>query len=279
MKILIIGNGYLGSRCGQEWPDAVVSDVHIESVADAGRILREHQPDAVLNAAGVVGKPNVDWCETHQFETIEGNTVLPILIAQACARQNIYLLHIGTGCVFYGYKNDRYGWTEEDMPNPAVVYTRAKYAADLALTTLPNVGIARIRMPLDNRPSPSNLIDKLIRFSKVMDVINSLTVVPDMITVFRALLERRATGIFHATNPGAISHREILALYEELVDPGHRNQWVEEAELLACGLTNKKRSNTILHSVNLPRLGITMPEVHQAVRTALTQYAVVRRTR
>src|SRR3989339_1725068 len=134
MKILIIGNGFVGGCCAKEWPNAVVSDKRINTVEDVLEILNEHNPDVVLNAAGIIGRPNVDWCETHQFETFFGNAVLPIIIAQACAQKNVYLLHIGSGCIFYGESPDPKGWREDDFANPSAVYTKAKYAADLALS-------------------------------------------------------------------------------------------------------------------------------------------------
>lgn len=271
-KILIIGQGYIGQRCAAAWPDAVLTDKYIKTSQDVLDLIDEYKPDAILNAAGKVGKPNVDWCETHQLETIQSNTILPLIIAEACQQRNIYLLHIGTGCIFYGASPYGGAWTEEDYANPVAVYTRSKYAADLVLATLLNIGIARIRMPLDSRPHPANLIDKLASFKQVVDVENSLTVVEDMITVFRQLLEKKADGIFHVTNPGSIKHREIMAMYEELVDSKHRNEWIKEEDLLAKGLVNKKRSNNTMTSLNLPKLGIIMRPVKEAVRDALQKY-------
>lgn len=272
MKTLIIGNGFLGQRCKEEWPDAVLADKHIKTVEDVSALLAEHQPDAVLNAAGIVGKPNVDWCEDHQLETIDGNTILPILIAEACQKRGVYLLHVGTGCIFYGASPDPKGWRESDYGNPIVVYTRSKYAADLVLATLPNVGIARIRMPIDNRPSPGNLIDKLASYKRIVDVENSITTVPEMIKVFHQLLEKKATGIFHVVNPGAIKHREIIALYEEIVDPTHTNEWITEEDLVKEGIAKKKRSNNIMQSENLEKLGIKMTPVKEAMRQVLNEY-------
>ncbi len=276
-KILIIGNGFLGTKCATAWPDAVVSGKILTSVKDVEDLLDEYKPDSVLNAAGIVGKPNVDWCETHQVETIAGNTVLPIMIAEACQKKGVYLLHMGTGCIFYGYSADPKGWKEDDMANPLAVYTRSKYAADLVLSTLPNVGIARIRMPIDSQPSPANLIDKLASFPRVVDVINSVTIVDDMITVFKELLEKQASGIFHVTNPGAIKHKEILEMYKEIVDPTHTNEWISEQELVALGLAKKTRSNNILQSGNLEKLGIKMRPVHEAVRETLKKYAAFKK--
>lgn len=274
MKILIIGNGYLGNRCADAWSDAVITDKIIKSVADIESLIAEHQPEAILNAAGVVGKPNVDWCENHQVETYKGNTILPLLIAEACQNKKIYLLHMGTGCIFYGDPVGGSFWTEKDYANPVAVYTRSKYAADLVLETLPNVAVARIRMPFDSQSHPANLLDKLIKYEKIVDVENSLTVVEDMIEVFYKLLEQKAEGIFHVTNPGSIKHKEIIKLYERYIDPKHKNIWIREEDLVALGLASKKRSNNIMASDNLSKYGIKMRPVKEAVEDTIKKYAL-----
>ncbi|PIY93060.1 MAG: hypothetical protein COY69_03625 [Candidatus Magasanikbacteria bacterium CG_4_10_14_0_8_um_filter_32_14] len=276
MKILIIGKGYIGNRCKDEWGDeAVIADKYINTKEDVLELLDKYQPDAVLNSAGIVGKPNVDWCDSHPLETIVGNTKLPITISEACQEKNIYLLHIGTGCIFYGDSphSDK-KWRENDLANPTeVTYTRSKYAADLALSNLSNVGIARIRMPIDWIPSPANLIDKVTAFPKVVDVENSVTIVEDLIKVFYELLSKKASGIFHAVNPGVLKHREIIAMYKELVDNNHTNVWITPQELLDQGLITKLRSNNIMSSENLEKLGIHMREVHEALRDTMQKYA------
>ncbi|MCL5785017.1 MAG: sugar nucleotide-binding protein [Patescibacteria group bacterium] len=273
MKILIVGNGFVGNRCAHEWKDSQLSSKHIDKVEDALEILDEYKPDAVLNAAGVRGKPNVDWCETHQMETILGNTQLPIILAQACQTRGTYLLHIGSGCVFYGPSPDPKGWKEDDFGNPVAVYSRCKLAADLTLSTLPHVGIARIRMPMDYLPSPYNIIDKLATYEKIIDVENSLTVVEDMVEVFYQLLQKKACGIFHVTNPGTIKHKEIVALYEKLVGPTRVREWVSEEDLVRMGLAKKVRSTNILQSANLEKIGIWMRPAKEAARATMERYA------
>jgi len=275
MKILILGNGYVGARCAEAWDDAVLVADRISSKEDVLAMLEKEQPDAVLNAAGVRGKPNVDWCEDHQLETILGNTKLPIMIAEACQEKQVYLLHIGSGCIFYGDSpHADKKWREYDMGNPTeVTYSRTKWAADLVLSTLPHVGIARIRMPIDYIPSKQNMIDKLATFPKVIDVENSVTVVDDMVNVFHELLEKKAEGIFHVTNPGMLRHREIIALYEELVDPAHKNEWITNDDLVEQGLAKKGRSNNFLASERLADVGIVMRDVHIAMRDTMEKYA------
>lgn len=279
MRILIFGHGYVGSRCKEAWgDDAVLSDVRVQTIEDAAREIERVKPDAVLNAAGVTGKPNVDWCDSHQLETVVGNTLVPIAIAAACQGAGVYFLHIGSGCIFYGdAPHPDKMWREEDFGNPLPTYSRSKWAADLALATLPNVAIARIRMPIDRVPGARNLIDKLAAYPKVIDVENSVTIVDDMIDVLRQLMEKKAPGIFHVVNPGAMRHRELLALYEELVDPAHTNEWISNDNLTKLGLAAKGRSNNIMASARLAEYGIAMREVHEALRDTMEKYAETKR--
>ena len=128
-------------------------------------------------------------------------------------------------------------------------------------------------MPIDWAPNERNLIDKLVKYPKIIDVENSVTILDDMILVFHQLLEKKAVGIFHVTNPGTLKHRELIALYEELVDPLHKNEWIANDDLVKLGLATKGRSNNFLASENLEKLGITMRDVHVAIRDTMEKYA------
>ena len=132
----------------------------------------------MINAAGKTGRPNVDWCESHQEETYRANVVGALTLAEACSEASVYLLHLGSGCIFYGPSPSPGGWLEDDHANPSAFYSRTKYAADLVLSRLPGVGIARLRMPIDEVPGQRNLITKLARYSEVIDVDSSLDGVP-----------------------------------------------------------------------------------------------------
>ncbi len=280
MKILVLGKGYIGQRCVETWGDqAIWSDKRINTVEDVLAEIDTHQPDVVLNAAGVRGKPNVDWCELpeNRHTTAFGNAALPIIIAEACRQKGLYLLHIGSGCVFYGDAPDPKGWKEDDFANPISYYSKCKYAGDLALGGMPNVGVARIRVPLDDRPYPGNITDKLAAYPKVIDVANSITVIPDMIDVFYQLLEKKGEGIFHVTNPGALRYKDLMALYEEMVDPNHTNEWITEEQLVSQGLVTKTRSTNTMQSARLEAIGIQMPPIEEAIKKAMAHYAPLKK--
>ncbi len=277
MKILIFGKGYIGSRAAETWSDAVLSDVRIDDKAAVQKELDLHKPDAVFNAAGKTGKPNVDWCETHQEETYHSNVTGALTLAEVCQEKKVYLLHLASGCVFYGASPDPAGWREDDFANPSAFYSRTKYAADLVLSKLPNVGIARLRMPIDDRPGSRNLIDKLANYTQVIDVENSVTVLEDLFNACHQLMEKRAPGIFHTVNPGTMRHRDLLALYREYVDPSHTTEWITEEELLTRGLAAKKRSNNILQSPRLAEFGISLRPIDVALRDTMMKYAQAKR--
>jgi dTDP-4-dehydrorhamnose reductase len=275
-KVLIIGVGYLSGRFLETLDDAVNTDRWIETAKDVEEEIDKYQPEYVLNCAGITGVPNVDWCESHQVETYKGNTILPLLIAEVCQKRGVHMTHLGSGCIYYGPSPDPKGWKEDEFGNPFATYSRTKYAADLALSTLPNVAIARLRMPIDSKPGHRNLIDKLASYSKIIDVENSVTVVDDLMKVIPQLMEKRAEGIFHVTNPGTMKHRDLIGLYHELVDPSYTCEWIQAEDLVSQGLAVKTRSNCILQS-RLPEIGINMRPIDVALRDTMQKYAEARK--
>lgn len=273
MKTLVFGAGFVGTRLARDLAGATLSRADITDRAAVSAELARHAPDVVVNAAGKTGKPNVDWCETHQHETYRANVNGALTLADACGERGVYLLHLGSGCIFYGDSPSPGGWREDDFANPSAFYSRTKYAADLVLSRLPNVGVARLRMPIDDAPSPRNLITKLASYPSVVDVENSVTVVADLVAAVAGLCERRASGVFHVTNPGTMRHRDLLALYTELVDPRHRCELITAEALVARGLAAKARSNCVLSSARLAGAGVTMRPIEVALRDAMERYA------
>lgn len=306
MRVIVFGNGFLGNRIADAFmrvsgpTSSIKSAAHsfvdicsrervVKAIAftrEARDRLGDHDIVAV-NAAGKTGKPNVDWCDRHPAETLRSNVDGAVALASACAELGVHLIHLGSGCIFYGRspnvvwtidENDKkgaldIGWRESDLPNPISLYSKTKWSADQALMYMPHVAILRLRMPIDSAPHARNLITKLAGYPSVIDVTNSVTVVDDLIDVVRQVAERRLSGIFHAVNPGAISHREILALYRELVDPGHRTEFIPESTLVARGLAAKPRSNCVLADTRLAAAGIKMRPIQEALRDAMEKYA------
>lgn len=82
--------------------------------------IEKYKPTHVLNAAGVTGRPNVDWCEDNKAETIRTNVIGTLNLADICAEKGIHHLLYATGCIFeYDdiHKIGGVGFTEEDSAN------------------------------------------------------------------------------------------------------------------------------------------------------------------
>ncbi len=273
--ILIFGKGYVAGHIERAYSArghrVVVSDLRVQDYSDLFEEIARVAPTVVVNALGKTGKPNVDWCEDHKMETLQSNVVAPLLIAQACEALKVYMVHIGSGCVYEGYGEHGQGFEEVDEPNFAgSFYSKTKAWSETMLAEFPVLQL-RLRMPLDEMPGERNFITKITRYPKVISVPNSISVMADFLKAFEVLVERRVTGIFNATNPGTITHQEILDLYCELVDPTYRYALfsVEEMEKL----TKARRSNCGLSSAKLEAHGVFLRPVHQAVRETLEAYA------
>src|SRR5204862_1174075 len=84
--------------------------------------LRDTKPEFLINAAGYTGKPNVDACEVARADTLNGNTLLPHTISQACEIANVTWGHVSSGCIYSGAiiadgANRR---VEKDLTQPAL---------------------------------------------------------------------------------------------------------------------------------------------------------------
>jgi len=69
--------------------------------------------------------------------------------------------------------------------------------------------------------SPRNFITKIVKYEKVVNVPNSMTVLTDLLPISIVMADKKLTGIYNFCNPGAISHNEILALYKKYIDPSY----------------------------------------------------------
>ncbi|MFH0851926.1 MAG: sugar nucleotide-binding protein [Candidatus Peregrinibacteria bacterium] len=212
MRILLFGGrGYLAHKFLSIYPDTILSDADIADPQAVARVLDEARPDVVINTAGKTGVPNVDWCEDHKRETLRSNVTGPLVLLEECAKRGIYWVHLSSGCVYEG-DNGGKGYTEEDGPNfTGSFYSRTKAWSEKTLREFP-VLILRLRMPFDGVLHPRNLISKLAKFERVLDVENSITCLTDFLAAARLLINRRATGVYNIVNEEAISPYRIMEL-------------------------------------------------------------------
>ncbi len=269
-KILIFGAGWLGNKY-KDYLGATLSAANITVKKSVEKELDEYKPNVVINTAGKTGRPNIDWCEDHKIETIESNTIGPIVLMNACLKRNIHLVHLSSGCIFNGASAHTNGFTENDAPNPVSFYSWTKAWADEVLKNFP-VLILRIRMPIDSLPSPRNLITKLSGYNNIIDVENSITIVDDLLFATRKLIQKKKTGIYNITNPEAVKHKDIMQWYKEIVDSNHKYTMIPAQDLLIKKIAKAGRSNCVLDTSKLQKEGIILHNTKDAIIACMKEY-------
>ena len=123
-------------------------------------------------------------------------------------------------------------------------------------------------MPVSDDLHPRNFVTKITRYARVVDVPNSNTILHDLLPAAIVLATNHETGVYNFTNPGAISHNEVLTMYRDIVDPHFT--WKNFSLLEQANVIKAGRSNCMLDTRKLEEklceYGVEIPEVHQAYR-------------
>jgi dTDP-4-dehydrorhamnose reductase len=270
-KTIVFGNGFLGTRISEELGYKLVGrdEVDLSDFSSLKKYIDSEKPDVIINAVVKLGKPNADWCENNHGVTLESNVLVPSNFARICEEKSIYLVNMSSGCIYNGDNNGK-GFLESDKPNYYGVsfHLTTKILGEKILEGFPGL-IVRLKMPIDVKPHPRNLITKLAGYSSVIDEQNSMTTVPHLIKTMEKLINKRAIGTYNVFHPGTISATEIMNMYKEIVDPNHSFKTIPLDELK----TVARRSNSYLNTDKLRAEGIFLPEIHDAVRECLEKYA------
>lgn len=259
-KFLIYGRtgwigGLLGKLCESQGISYTYGSGRLENRSSLEADIAAVQPTHVFNAAGVTGRPNVDWCESHKVETIRANVVGTLTLADVCLQNSLVLINYATGCIFeYDDKHpidSGVGFKEEDTPNfVGSFYSKTKAMVEELLKNYENVCTLRVRMPISSDLSnPRNFITKISRYEKVVNIPNSMTILDELLPISIEMAKRNLTGIYNFTNPGVVSHNEILEMYRDYIDPKFtwKNFTIEEqAKVIVAPRSNNELETTKL---------------------------------
>ncbi|MFH1441019.1 MAG: sugar nucleotide-binding protein [Candidatus Omnitrophota bacterium] len=265
-RVLILGKGFIGSRL-QEFLGCKISDKKIFTFRDADEEIKRYSPKAVINCIGYTGR-NVDECELEKEKTLTSNSFVPLMIAEAAIRNNCRLIHLSSGCIYH-YDYSQQPITEDKIPDFfGLFYSRSKIYSERALETLSSkypVLILRIRIPLDSRPHPKNILDKLIKYKKVIDIPNSLTYIPDFIEAIKHFLDSDCRGIYNVVNKGALRYPELMEVYKKY-KPEFQYEIIDYKKL---GLV---RTNLVLSTEKLERSGFKIRPINEVLDECVKNY-------
>lgn len=91
--------------------------------------------------------------------------------------------------------------------------------------------------------NPRNFITKISRYNKVVNIPNSMTILDELLPISVEMAKRNLSGIWNFTNPGVVSHNEILEMYKAYIDPGFK--WTnftlkEQAKVIVAPRSNNE---------------------------------------
>jgi 3,5-epimerase/4-reductase len=267
-KILILGKGFIGERLQGAF-GCPVSGRMISTFRDADEEVERYRPKILLNCIGFTGGKNVDGCELDKDTTLFANVVVPLILAEVALRRKIKLVHISSGCIYhYDYSKDK-PISEDKLPDFFdLYYSRTKIYSERALEILAQrygVLLARIRIPLDNRPHSRNILTKLINFKKVIDIPNSVTYLPDFFKALKHLLKIDANGIYNIVNKGGLRYPQLMEVYKKYV-PGFKYEVIDVKKL------NMVRTNLVMSTSKLERSGFKIRPIKEVIEECVQNY-------
>ncbi|KAK8516304.1 hypothetical protein V6N12_068913 [Hibiscus sabdariffa] len=148
-------------------------------------------PTHVSNAIGVIGRLKVDWCETHKIETIRTTNVVDMLtLVDICKEDQLLVINYATGATHL--LGMRVGFKKEDKPKfTGSVYSKIKAMVEEVLREFDSVCTFKVQIPISSDFSNArNFITKITRYNHVVDILNSLTMLDELLPVSIEMVKR-----------------------------------------------------------------------------------------
>lgn len=103
----------------------IIRDVDALDAERVEQVLRQINPDAVINCIGIVKQRDE---AKAAIPSIRVNALFPHLLADMCGNIGSRLIHLSTDCVFSGLKGN---YSESDIPDPVDIYSRTKLLGEI----------------------------------------------------------------------------------------------------------------------------------------------------
>lgn len=287
MFVILGGSGYVGQAFRKHLSQHAIpflsvsrNAVDYTSVATLTRFLQDCRPRFVINAAGYTGRPNVDACERHKTECLQGNAVLPGVVRAACETLQIPWGHVSSGCIYTGVRSDGRGFSEDDRPNftfrqnNCSFYSGCKALGEEVLSGADNCYIWRLRIPFNEEDGPRNYISKMMRYDRLLNATNSLSQLDEFVAACVACFTQRVPfGIYNLTNPGSITTKDVVFLIRRYGLTNRTFEFFESEaqfmQLAAC----TPRSNCVLDTTKAESAGLRMRPIDEALELAMQRWS------
>ena len=97
-----------------------------------------------------------------------------------------------------------------------------------------------------------------------------MTVLPELLPLVLDMMNKRLTGTINLTNPGLITHNEILEMYKNIVNPNFT--WKNFTKEEQYKILDSDRSNNFLDTKKLEYLYPHILNIKDSVKKCLLNY-------
>ena len=221
----------------------------------------------------------IDYLEQKNklTENVRDNLYAPLILAILSKVRNIHYTYLGTGCIFkydetHPFGKEINGFIESSLPNFfGSSYSTVKGFTDQLMSLYSeNVLNLRIRMPITDSQNSRNFITKITTYEYICSIPNSMTVLPELLPKVLEMMKMNVTGTINLTNPGLISHNEILSMFQNIVDP--KFTWKNFSKEAQSKILDSDRSNNYLDTTKLQELFPDIKNIKQSVKECLIKY-------
>ena len=242
----------------------------ITTFKEAQKVVKKYKPKILINCIGATGKKNVDDCELDKDKTLMANTFVPLILVEVALRNKIKLVHISSGCIYhFDYDKKQKPISEKKIPDfHQLFYSRSKIYSDSALDIFSkelSILIVRIRIPLDDRPHQKNVLNKLIKYKKVIDIPNSVTYIPDFVKALEHLIRVDAKGIYNVANKGGLRYPDLMQVYKKY-KPAFKYDILKYKDLKLV------RTNLVLATSKLEKTGFKVRPIKEVLEECVRGY-------
>lgn len=273
LKVLVYGGrGWIGGQLvallkdreikyvlGKRRPGTDPDEAVLNEIVDVA-------PSHVVSTIGRTHGPGVnsiaylEGSAERLYENVRDNLYAPCVLASICDRLRIHFTYVGTSSIFHSDNVHSYGgkgYSENDCGNySGTSYSAVKGRTDWLMRYYSTTLNARMGLPVNYELDCRNLVARVIGFSRVPDIPDSITVLPDCLPILLDLMIKCHRGTINLVNPGPVRCSQIIELYRKVVS-NHLCETSKPESGVMCSC-----AHCVLDASELQRL-------HPSLRTAI----------
>jgi len=293
MRVLVTGaKGQVGSELILEGEKRGIqmlatgrAELDITRQDAVNSFIQTQKPDILINAAAYTA---VDKAESEPELAYAINRDGAANLAQACADNNIPLMHISTDYVFDGNKEGAY--TESETPNPQCIYGKSKLEGERAIESILEQYLI-LRVSWVFGANGNNFVKTMLRLGKERDVIKVVadqrggpTWAGDIAATMLNLVKRWGDGeiiswgtYHYSGQPATTWHGFAEAIFEKAEELGiiDKRPRVGPTTTAEYPTLAQRPLNSIFDCCKIAQqLNINQPDWHTGVNSVLINWKV-----